>query len=242
MASMTRIDIAFFTVRDFWIPEEADTPRLEVAIVPRTEEAFRGRFGLPCTTILSVRDARGRIDHTDQDAVERLIAETLRMRPAYLEQVYASYSRGGDPRGPVTSIGYVALAAFDADQYADRRDLTFLPIQELPNLAFNHKDLVSKAYDHIRAKATHSTLPMLLMPEHFTLREARSLYGTLLSKQLDAANFSRKIEQLDVVKQIDASLNAAQEVMIRARPQTGRVPRVYRLKQYLPVDFEMAAF
>lgn len=240
---LTRVDVVLFTVRDFWNRERSESLRLEIALLERTEPPFAGSFNLPGTLVRVQRDDSGRMDHSDQEAAERVVVEKLRIRPAHLQQICAEYSRTLDPRGPITVITYMALVPFDKIDYFEAQDITFYPAEELPKLAFDQAAVIAKAVECIREKARHSTLPAFMMPKLFTLRELKSLYASVLGRELDQSNFGRKFEEWGVLTLADDGTREAAAVRARARnPIAGRPPQIFRLKESAPVVFEKTGF
>ena len=239
---LTRVDVVLFTVRDFWNSERSESLRLEVALTERDEPPFAGWFNLPGSAVRVDRDESGRMDHSDQDTAERVVMEKLRVRPAHLQQICAAYSRTLDPRGPVTAITYMALAPFDKIDYFEAQDITFYPVDELPKLAFDQAAVIAKAVECVRENARHSTLPAFMLPRLFTLKELKSLYASVLGRELDQSNFGRKFEEWGVLSMADDDTREAAAVRARARNTTGRPPQIFRLKGGAPVVFEKTAF
>ena len=240
------VDVLMFTVPDFWTTSRSSEPRLEVALLKRSSEPFLGQLALPGTIVRVEADAEGRLDATDLDAAKRVMSDKMRIRPTHLEQLYTWFTRTADPRGPTTVIAYFAVVPFDHFRKADREILTFHPVDDLPKLAFNHNDIVRKAVERIRGKAMYSSMPALLMPECFTLRELKSMYEAVLgrtaeSERLDFPNFSRKIAELGILESVGDDVPAAAAARERTAA-TGRKPQIYRLADRRLKTFERTAF
>lgn len=69
----------------------------------------------------------------------------------------------------------------------------WFPINEIPTLAFDHKQIVDEAYADLKKKALHDPMIFELLPEKFTLNELQDLYETVLGLELDSRNFRRKV-------------------------------------------------
>jgi len=242
----TAVDVLMFTVPDFWTTLRSE-PRLEVALLERTSEPFLGQLALPGTIVRVEADAEGSFDASDLDAAKRVMSDKMRIRPAHIEQLYTWFTRNWDPRGPTTVISYFAVVPFDHFRKVDREILTFRPVDDLPKLAFKHNEIVRKAVERIRGKAMYSSLPALLMPECFTLRELKSMYEAVLGRtrdaeRMDPPNFSRKIAELGILELVkDDELPAAAAARKRTAA-TGRKPQIYRLADRKLKTFERTAF
>lgn len=237
----TNVDVLLFTVRDFW-ERAGELPRLELALVTRDREPFKGQLALPGTVMRIDPDAEtGEIDASDIDAARRVLRTKLGVKAPHLEQLYTWFTRDTDPRGPTTVIAYFALVPFD--HFRETPGITFVPVEDLPKLAFNHNDIVRKAVERIQGKASYSTLPALLMPRFFTIKELQSTYEAVTGRIFEASNFKKRVIDLKVVEEIDANSAEARKTRDRATAgQTGRPPSVFRLLDRKLVTFPKTAF
>src|SRR5262249_9693462 len=88
--------------------------RLQVLLIQRGLEPFRGRWALPGGFVREHEDL--------QAAAERELAEETGVRGVFLEQVGAVGTPGRDPRGHVVTLVYVALVAADRHPLASSGD------------------------------------------------------------------------------------------------------------------------
>ena len=235
------VDVLLFTVRDFW-ERAGELPRLELALLRRDREPFKGRLALPGTVLRIDPDAAtGEIDGSDTDAARRVLRTKLGVKAPHLEQLYTWFSRDVDPRGPTTVIAYFAVVAFD--HFKETPGITFMPVDELPKLAFNHNDIVGKAVERIQGKASYSTLPALLMPKFFTIKELQLTYEAVTGRSFEASNFKKRMIDLKVVEEIAANSPETKKTRDRAAAgQTGRPPSVFRLIDRKLITFPKTAF
>ncbi|MBS1979337.1 MAG: NUDIX hydrolase [Bacteroidetes bacterium] len=94
------------------------------------------------------------------------------------------------------SIGYYALVEYDKvhpepDELS--RTCTWHDLDRLPSLLLDHKDIIMKALEELRLRLNYQPVGYNLLPEQFTMKNLQSIYETLLGRELDRANFSRKI-------------------------------------------------
>ena len=240
----TAVDVLLFTVRDFW-DRPREHPRLEIALIMREREPFKGRLALPGTVLrIEPDEVSGAVDDTDLDAARRVLQDKLGIRPPHLEQLYTWFTRDVDPRGATTVIAYFAVVPFDHFRDAPPERVRFTPVDELPKLAFNHNDIVSRGIARVRGKAGYSSLPALLMPKYFTFRELQLMYEAVLGTPFDQTNFGRRVTELDIIEPVDPESDAARQTVARSalRGKAGRRPQVWRLKHKKLVTFPKTVF
>jgi 8-oxo-dGTP diphosphatase len=71
-------------------------------------------------------------------------------------------------------------------------------LDELPDLIFDHNDIVKTALDFIKNRINYLPIGITLLPEKFTMKSFQSLYESILQKKLDRGNFQRKMLKLDI--------------------------------------------
>ncbi|MBQ3357807.1 MAG: NUDIX hydrolase [Microbacterium sp.] len=194
---MTRTDgirVAGSTVILTLRPSASGTPALALPLVRRTREPFADRWALPGGWIAP--------DESPIDTAARTLAETTGLTPSYLEQLYAF---GAVDRSPtrVISIVYWALLRQDevlaqsATHRASGRapeNVEWFDVDALPELAFDHADIIEYALWRLRNKVGYSRVAHGFLPSEFTLADLREAYEAILGRQLDPANFRRQVE------------------------------------------------
>jgi 8-oxo-dGTP diphosphatase len=71
-------------------------------------------------------------------------------------------------------------------------------LDELPDLIFDHNDIVKTAIDYIKNQINYLPIGLTLLPQKFTMKELQGLYESILQKKLDRGNFQRKMLKLDI--------------------------------------------
>ena len=179
-------DIAVFTIRD---------DALQLLLIRRGSPPFQGAWALP----------GGFVDiNEDLDAcAARELAEETGLADLYLEQLYTFGAPGRDPRERVISVAYFALApaaALSVQAGDDAADAAWFRLDELPSLAFDHADIISKAHRRLVAKLDYSTIAFQFLPETFTLSELQRVYEILVDAEIDKRNFRKwalALEQIE---------------------------------------------
>jgi 8-oxo-dGTP diphosphatase len=94
-------------------------------------------------------------------------------------------------------------------------------INNLPNMAFDHADIITKALETLRQSLDHSHIGFKLMPDTFTMNELQKLYETILGEPLSRNNFQRKILEMNVLERLEKKFTG----------EAHKAPYLYRLKQ-----------
>jgi 8-oxo-dGTP diphosphatase len=161
---------------------------LKVMLVKRVEEPFEDGWSLP-SGFLKRREALG-------NAALRVLKEKAGVEDVYVEQLYTFGDLERDPRARVITVAYFALIPWKelAPPPSDKvSDLMWTPVNRLPKLAFDHKEIVIYAVQRLRAKAGYSNIVYALMPRQFRLSELQKMYEIIMDKQLDKRNFRKRM-------------------------------------------------
>ena len=99
------------------------------------------------------------------------------------------------------STGYFSLVDINKcdlkpDMYSEA--IGWIPIEELPDLIFDHKHMVDSSLTYIRNQINYLPIGITLLPEKFTMKQLQLLYEAILSRKLDRGNFQRKMLKLDI--------------------------------------------
>jgi len=134
------------------------------------------------------------IDEDLEQCAKRELEEETGITGLYLEQLYTFGKPDRDPRERIISVTYYALVPPDRlvpEAASDAAEARWFSLNELPELAFDHQDILALALDRLAAKSTYSTIALQLMPETFTLSELQSAYEVLRNEKLDKRNFRK---------------------------------------------------
>lgn len=172
--------------------------RLLVLLVKRKDEPFHNRWSLPGTLV--------RKGESLEEAAYRILAEKIQVNNLYLEQLYTFGGPDRDPRESpdrfgvrYLSVSYFALVRFEeAKLIADTVNKTaWYAIQKVPNLAFDHGEILKYGYQRLRNKLEYSPIAFEVLPDLFTLNELYQLYGTILGENFaDYSNFRSRLLKL----------------------------------------------
>lgn len=173
-----------------------DEEGLKILLIQRRDEPFKDMWALP-GGFLDVDQ-----DDTAEDAVARELQEETALENIFLEQLYTFSKVGRDPRERVVSVAYYGLVKPDLLKPVagdDAKEVEWSPVDDLPELAFDHKDIVEMGLARIRGKVRYQPIGFELLPEKFTLVQLQEMYEFILGRPLDKRNFRRKILQMEIL-------------------------------------------
>ena len=180
------VDVAVFTVTD---------GRLAVLLVRRSQWPHAGKWALPGGFV--------DIDESLKRAAWRELQEETGIKAGYLEQLGAFGRPDRDPRERVITVVYIALAQpdrMDIRAGSDAADARLFSIDELPELAFDHRKILAHAMERLRDRLGVDGVARRLMPAQFTLSELQAACEAVEGKPLDKRNFRKKLKALDIVE------------------------------------------
>lgn len=164
------------------------TQGLNVLLIKRNQPPFKDCWAIPGGLVLNSESL--------EEAVERELMEETGVSINYLEQLYSFGKPDRDPRNRVVSVAYYGLVkpqAFQLKADTDASDAQWFDVRELPELSFDHADILQMALKRLKAKVTYEPLGFELLPKKFPFSELEKLYGTLLDRSIDRRNFRKKI-------------------------------------------------
>ncbi len=180
-------DVVVFTIRD---------ERLQVLLVRRPREPYAGFWALPGGLVHDREDL--------DDCAARVLRQKASVAGVYLEQLYTFGRPDRDPRGRVVTVTYYALAPvarLGGALMTDTDARCWLPVDDLPALAFDHAEIVALAHQRLAAKLEYSTIALQFMGERFTLSELQCVYEVILGESLDKRNFRRRLRGLRCIEE-----------------------------------------
>lgn len=193
---------------------------LNVALFKREAAPYQGHWALPGGYIHEQED------DTAKAAAARVLLSKVHVASPYLEEFGTFSGPVRDPRGWSLTVVYFALLPNTALSSA----ITLFPVDQLPNLPFDHARIIERVAARVRSKAAYSSLPVHLCPAEFTIPELHAVYEAVLGEKINVANFRRKLDDLAVLEEIPGATRAAG----RSRP--GQLYRVAkRFKDTLSV-------
>jgi len=206
-------DIVIFTIRN---------DELKVLLIKRALPPHKNEWALPGGFI--------NLEESLEEGARRELEEETGVSGVYLEQLYTFGKPDRDPRERVITVAYYALIPSDKIEIqagSDAEGVSWFGMQELPDLAFDHKEILKMAHQRLTAKLDYSTIAFQFMPTQFTLSELQQVYELILREPIDKRNFRKRILSLNLIKETGKERKAGAH----------RPARLYRVKNPNRIDF-----
>lgn len=129
-----------------------------------------------------------------------------------------------DHRYQVISVSYfgtVVPSKMKLIASTDAIDARWFAIDSIPELAYDHNQIINTAYKRLQSKLNYQPIGFELLEEKFPFSDLENLYMTILQKKLDRRNFRKKI----------LSFNFLEETNEIHRKGSGRPAVLYKFNQ-----------
>lgn len=160
--------------------------RIWIPLVRRTRDPHVNQWALPGGWLP--------VDEELESAAARTLAETTGLAPAYLEQLYTFGTIGRSPERVVSVVYWAMLQSDEAAGVVVGENVAWFEADCLPELAFDHNQIVDYALWRLRTKVEYSRIAHAFLGETFTLAQLREVHEGVLGRRLDPANFRRTLE------------------------------------------------
>jgi hypothetical protein len=145
-------------------------------------------------------------DQESLDGAARRITNKLTgLEEVYYEQLPVFGEINRDISARVLSVPYYALIKLDAFdlEITGRYGAFWVSINEIPNLIFDHNQMVAMALKKLRERCRIRPIGFELLPEKFTIPQLQSLYEAILGVELDKRNFRKKIFSMNLLDKLE---------------------------------------
>jgi len=183
------VDIVIFTIR---------RKKLEVILIQRGQEPYKDKWAIPGGFIRLTEDL--------DEAAKRVLYEKTNVKDVYLEQLYTFGDPHRYPNARVITVSYFALIRSDdlklaADEGLNIQQINWHSVYSLPELAFDHKEILGYAIKRLRERLEYTPIAFQLLPKKFTLTQLQRTYEVILDTDLDKRNFRKKMLSLGMLEE-----------------------------------------
>lgn len=176
-----------------------DGMKLNVLLIERGVEPYKGRWAFPGGFL--------NMDESADEGARRELKEETNLSAAYVEQFGTFSDPNRDPRERVITIAYFALVKLqDVKGGDDAAKAQWFPMDQIPQLAFDHDRILRKAMDCLRERIHFKPVGFDLLPEKFTLKQLQMLYEAILGVNFDRRNFSKKMLHSELLTPLDETV------------------------------------
>ena len=170
---------------------------LSLLLIKRKIEPAKGQWSLMGGFL--------RENESIDEGAKRVLNELTGLENVYMEQVRTFGEVERDPGERVLSVAYYSLVKIeesDQERLVDH-NAYWIKINELPELIFDHGQMVELAKDVMRQKASTEPIGVNLLPDLFTLTQLQSLYEAIYGTVLDKRNFRKRVAEMDYIVKTD---------------------------------------
>lgn len=168
---------------------------LSVLLIRRGIDPYKDSWALPGGFM--------RIDETAEQCALRELREETSYKAERLTQFHAYTSIGRDPRERVITIAYYALVKQGYVHGGDdANDARWFPIDNLPELAFDHSEILAGALNAMRRDIYFEPLGFDLLPDTFSMTELQKIIEAITGNTYDRRNFYNKMRHAELVTEV----------------------------------------
>lgn len=153
-------------------------------------------------------------DEDVDEAILRILKEKTGVKDPYLKQfsffgnkerVDAINASKQANMGRFINLAYYSFIKEDEVKLPklNEEELRWFDIKEIPNTYADHKEIIDICMQTIRQQIGFLPLGYGLLPEKFTMPELRTIYETILERELDRRNFQRKMLSIGYIKPLN---------------------------------------
>ncbi|MDE6271704.1 MAG: NUDIX hydrolase [Muribaculaceae bacterium] len=177
-----------------------DGESLKILLIERALSPFLGMWALPGGFM--------RMDESIEECARRELLEETHIKDIFLEQFHCFSGVNRDPRGRIVTVAFIALVRPSDHEVMggdDASKAVWFNADELPPLAFDHRDIVKAARIYLRDQLNLRPTAFLLLDEIFTVDELRRVYEVINGKTYDRRNFHKKLLKSEIVEEVTSS-------------------------------------
>ena len=158
--------------------------------------------------VLLDRELAENAERFDREYKAQLLDEARKLtglENVYMDQIGAFGAVDRDPGERVISLAYYALININEydRELVHEHNAFWININDLPNLIFDHNEMVEKARVIMKQKASRAPIGFNLLPELFTLTQLQSLYEAIYGEPMDKRNFRKRIAEMGFIEKTD---------------------------------------
>ncbi len=143
-------------------------------------------------------------DEAVEEAAQRVLTGITGLSQIFMEQLPVYSKPDRDPGGRVISVPFYALIKIEDHDHTlvEEHGAYWKPVTNLPNLIFDHSQMVNMALEKLRHKASYHLVGRDLLPDAFTITQLRQLYNSIYMREFDPGNFRKKVLSLEVLERL----------------------------------------
>ena len=174
-----------------------DANALKILLIKRGFEPEMGKWSLMGGFVQP--------DESLDAAAKRILLQLTGLKDVYVEQLGSFGSPDRDPIERTLSVAYFALLDLKQfkPQLSDEYQAEWFDLKMMPDLIFDHANMVAEARHMLRYKASMHPLFFELLPKKFTIPQLQSLFEQVYETSFDKGNFSRKMLSTNLIIKLE---------------------------------------
>lgn len=143
------------------------------------------------------------MDESAEQGALRELEEETGMKNAYIRQFHAFSAPDRDPRERVITIAYYALVRIQEVKGGDdAADARWFALDEIPELAFDHEEMLRTALKEMRKQLHFEPIGRGLLPEKFTAGEITRVYECMCGCRIDGDKLCREMKEIGLITKV----------------------------------------
>ena len=197
-----------------------DGKDLNVLLIERGNDPDKGMWALPGGFLIEKdKDAKSCVMRELKEETSLKLKSTkeneskeVNWEDVPVKEVGTFSKKDRDKRERVITIAFTALIKkddYEIQAGTDAKNVGWFKINELPKLAFDHKDIIQAALADLKKTILFEPVGFELLSKEFTLSELQNIYIAILNperdnlKLCDRRNFKKKMDSLGYIEQIE---------------------------------------
>ncbi len=171
--------------------------KLKVLLQKRNFEPFSGELSLEGGFVQEGEDV--------DEAAKRVLYERTGVHDVYITQVGAFGRADRDEGARVITVAYCCLLDSNLCDKAtvEKYDGLWADIDNMPELHFDHNEIVEVALFHLRMYVGRKPIGFYLLPPMFTLSQLQKMHEAVLGVPLDKRNFRKRVAEMSFIEKTD---------------------------------------
>jgi|SRR4051794_32502785 len=166
--------------------------RLQVLLWERAREPCSGAWALPGGYLEGAE--------TLEESIRRHLAAKVDVRRlTHVEQLETRSAPDRYPTERQLATAYLGLVPVGVDPRVPA-DTTWHPVDDLPQMAFDHEAITLAGCERLRAKLSYTNIGFALAPEEFTVSALREIYEAALGHRVTTTNLQRVLLRRGVLE------------------------------------------
>ena len=190
--------------------------RLEVLLVHKEEEPYKGYWMLPTSSVLTTQ--------TLEENAGLLLKQFISSDQVSLCQnhTFSELDRYPDERVMgVSFIGIVVPITWQLNETLSEQEVKWFEVNSLPKLAYDHSEIIQTSLKSLQTGVKNGDLLCQFYPADFTLPELQHFLEVLFDCEIDRRNFRKRLLNEELIE----------ETGDKEKGQIGRPAKLYRFKE-----------